>query len=95
MVLIKLSVKLPTSKQTKRSILLHNKANWNAICTGLQPLVDEFCNYNSRTSQINLNDMWEKFHSTLNDLTLLYIPQRYVRVTSVLHELTASLRKQI
>jgi len=57
MILTKLSAKPPTSNQTKRSILLYNKANWNAIRTGLQPLVDEFCNYNSRTSQISVDDM--------------------------------------
>jgi len=61
MFLTKLSVKLPTSKQIKRSILLYNKANMNAICTGLQPLVDEFCNYNLKIGQINVDDMWRIF----------------------------------
>ena len=95
MVLTKLSVKPPTSKQTKRSILLYNKANWNAIHTGLQPLVDEFCNYNSRTSQISMDDMWEKFHNILINLKLLHIPHKVCKSYFSALWITASLRKQI
>jgi len=95
MVLTKLSVKPPISKQTKRSILLYNKANWNAIHTGLQPLLDEFSNYNSGTNQINVDDMWEKFHSTLADLILLHIPHKVCKSHFSVLWITASLRKQI
>jgi len=95
MVLTKLSVKPPTSKQTKRSILLYNKANWNAIHTGLQPLVDEFYNYNSRTRQLSMDDMWGKFHSTLTELILLHIPHKVCKSHFSAPWITATLRKQI
>jgi len=61
MVLTKLSVKPPTSKQLKDPSYCTIKLIGMLFVTGLQPLVDEFCNHNSRTSQISMDDMWGNF----------------------------------
>ena len=60
-VVIKTNIKPSTHKQTKRSILLYKKADWNAIQASFQSLKDEICNNNTSVSHLDLNGMWKQF----------------------------------
>ena len=65
-VAIKANIKPSIHKQTKINFLLCKNADWNAICTGFQPLMDEM-RINSTSvshldvSHLDVNGMGEQF----------------------------------
>ena len=64
-VVIKTNIKPSTHKQAKRNILLYKKAEWNAICVGLQPLMDEMCinitSVESLRCKWHVEQFWDSF----------------------------------
>ena len=78
-VVIKANIKSSIHKQTKRSILLYKKGDWNAICAGLQPVMDEMYNNNVSVSHLDVNGMWKQFRDSLTNLVVKHIPQKVCR----------------
>ena len=92
---IKTNIKPSIHKQTKRSILLYKKADSNAICASLQPVMDEMCNNNISVSHLDVNSMWKQFQDSLTNLVAKHILQKVCRNCYKSPWITANLRKQI
>ena len=71
--------------QKPRQILLFNKANWEAIRSGLISFYQDLCN-------TDINTLWTHFRDTLIDLTAKYIPSKTARKRCSLPWINAKLR---
>ena len=79
--------------QKRRQILLFNKANWEAIRSGLISFYQDLCN--TDMSNTDINTLWTHFRDTLIDLTAKYIPSKTARKRCSLPWINAKLRRML
>ena len=72
---------------------MFNKANWEAIRSGLISFYQDLCN--TDMSNTDINTLWAHFRDTLIDLTAKYIPSKKARKRCSLPWINAKLRKMI
>lgn len=70
--------KLPIYKQIQWKIPLYNRANWQAIILEMQQLEHDIPNLITMPN-ININQLWERFHNSVQNSLLKHIPYKITR----------------
>ena len=90
---IQLKCKPILQRQSRREILLFNKANWEAIRSGLEAFYQQVCNID--LNSVDVNALWSQFCTTLTELTTTHVPVKITRSKCSLPWITTKIRKMI
>ena len=90
---IQLKCKPILQRQNRREILLFNKANWEAIRSGLEAFYQQVCSID--LNSVDVNVLWSQFCTTLTELTTTHVPVKITRSKCSLPWITTKIRKMI
>jgi len=93
-VMITSKTKSPTYKQSQQKVPLYNRANWQAIIMDMQQLEYDISNLIT-IPNININQLWERFHNSVQNLLLKHILHKTTRKCCSLPWISPHLRRQI